>query len=132
MSFASKTNKPSGAPKSGAGRPVRPWVAPKAQIQDTEEPPMPRHSSNEGSAGGGGDNLDGRVAKLESGMEHLIREVGECRQDIRELRSEMRDIRSEIKTEIGGLRSDFRWMLAAYASGFMILLGVMAKGFHWL
>ena len=60
------------------------------------------------------DNLPTRVAVLEQ-IEAILKEI---HTDIRELRKDM--------------RSDFRWLLALYGGGFLILLGVMAHGFKWL
>ena len=66
-------------------------------------------NGGDGTSGG----MEGRIAKLESGMEHLLRELVDIKLDIREIRKDA--------------KSDFRWMLA----GFATLLGVMAKGFGW-
>jgi len=62
--------------------------------------------------------MEARVARLEAGMEHVVRELVDIRQDIRDLRRE--------------LHSTTKWLLAAYGAGFIILLGAMAHGFHWL
>lgn len=58
--------------------------------------------------------MEARVAKLEAGIEHVVRELGELRKDLREL------------------RTGFRWLIGANAAGFLVLLGAMAHGFHWL
>ena len=83
----------------------------------------------DGGDSGGMDTLEPRVAKLEAGQEHLIREVAALRSDVKEFRSEVRaDIR-EIRAEH---RTDFRltWGgLITVASG---LAAMMAKGFKWI
>ncbi len=77
-------------------------------------------SASEGladSTGGGRNGLEARIAKVEAAMEHMQADIGDIKQDVREIRK--------------NARSDFLWHLAALSAGFMILLGVMAKGFKW-
>ena len=68
-----------------------------------------------GDGGGPHDpHMEARVAKLESTCEHILRELVEMKQDVRELRKNS--------------RADFYWMLG----GFAAMLAVMAHGFHWI
>ena len=39
---------------------------------------------------------------------------------------------AEIHKDIRELRTDNRWLLGIMLAGFASMLGVMAKGFHWL
>jgi hypothetical protein len=66
--------------------------------------------------GNGGDNggMEARVAKLEATVEHIGSDISDIRTDLRQIR--------------GDMRTQFYWMLAAFAA----VLGVMAKGFGWL
>lgn len=85
--------------------------------------PFERKKTGRGAVDGDGKpphdgGMEARVARLEAGMEHVVRELVDIRQDIRGLRGE--------------LHSTTKWLLAAYGAGFIILLGAMAHGFHWL
>ena len=64
------------------------------------------------------DDMPARVAVLEQIARNTEAMLAEIRTDMREFRKD--------------LRSDFRWLLATYGGGFIILLGVMAHGFHWV
>lgn len=70
--------------------------------------------------GGGGDNgdMEARIAKLESTVEYVQRDISEIKADIKDIRTTM--------------RSDFKWLLGVYAAGILGLAGLMAKGFGWL
>ena len=69
---------------------------------------------------GGGDDcgMAVRVARLESTVEHIQRDIKEIKEDIREFRKDM--------------RVDFRVLFGALIATALSLAGVMAKGFHWL
>lgn len=71
---------------------------------------------------GGGDGTSGgmeaRVAKLESDVSHIRSDIGEIKADIRDLR--------------GKVDLHLLLLLSAFGAGFLALLGMMAKGFHWL
>ena len=73
-------------------------------------------------AGGGEPPHDGgmeaRVAKLESAVEHIQRDLGEIKIDIREVKGEA--------------RSDFRLLFGALIFVALGLAGLMARGFNWL
>ncbi|MFN3075499.1 MAG: hypothetical protein ABT940_01185 [Alphaproteobacteria bacterium] len=73
-------------------------------------------------ANSGGDGHDGgmesRIAKLEAGMEHVQRNVGDLRVDYRDFRK--------------AVDRDFRLTWGMVIAGFLGLAWLMAKGFHWL
>ncbi|HGH4644008.1 hypothetical protein [uncultured Enterobacter sp.] len=71
-----------------------------------------------GSGNGGGDDMQGRVAKLESDVEHIKNALKDIKEDIREIKRDA--------------RSDFRILFGALISVALGLAGLMAKGFHWL
>lgn len=75
---------------------------------------VPKYSSY----GGGGDGMDGRIAKLESDVGYVLSGVAELKSDVREMRSEF--------------RSEIRLLLGAGGVAVCALLTVMAKGFGWL
>jgi hypothetical protein len=56
--------------------------------------------------------------------------------ETRELRTEMHGMRVDLSGQIRELRTtqraDYRWLLGIMLGGFAGLLGVMARGFHWL
>ena len=68
--------------------------------------------------GGGGDNMEARVARLESHVEHIDTTLSDIKQDVR-------DIKKDAK-------SDFRILFGALIALALGLAGLMAKGFHWL
>lgn len=69
--------------------------------------------------GGGGtlDGMEARVAKLESAVEYIQRDIGEIKIDIRSLRD--------------NARADFRLLFGAIIATAIGLAGMMAKGFQW-
>ncbi len=77
-------------------------------------PPSPVTSLDKSGGGGNSGDMEARVAKVEAGVEHLIREM-------QVVRTELRDIRLEHRT-------DFRLTWA----GILALAAMMAKGFHWI
>jgi hypothetical protein len=69
-------------------------------------------------AGGGEDDLDARVAKLEAAVAHIQSDMVEIKTDIRGLRTDA--------------RTDFRLLFGALIVAVLGLAGLLAKGFHWL
>ena len=70
--------------------------------------------------GGGGtfDGMEPRVAKLEAAVEHIQRDIGDIKSDVRALRD--------------NARSDFHILFGAVIAVALGLAGIMARGFHWL
>ena len=62
--------------------------------------------------------MEARVARLEAGMDHVVRDLADVKADLRAFRTET--------------HTNFRWLLGAMAAAFFILLATMAHGFHWL
>jgi hypothetical protein len=93
--------------------------------------PMAGHADEFASRVVAGDHasLNARVTRLETGMEYI-------REDIRNLRLELRDTRTELRTDIRDLRSelrtDFRLLFGSMVTFGLGLTGMMAKGFHWI
>lgn len=58
------------------------------------------------------------------------------REDIRNLRLELRDTRIELRTDIRDLRTelrtDFRLLFGSMITFGLGITGMMAKGFHWI
>ena len=71
----------------------------------------------DGGNGGDGD-MQARVAKLESDVEHMKNTLKEIKDDVREIKRDA--------------RSDFRIFFGALITVSLGLAGLMAKGFHWL
>ena len=65
--------------------------------------------------GGGGNGMEARVAKLESDVEYIKRDVSEMKTELQKVRD--------------NARSDFRLLISSIGASFVILLGVMAWGF---
>ncbi len=78
------------------------------------------HTLNNGYDGGnGGDgDMQARVAKLESDVEHMKNTLKEIKDDVREIKRDA--------------RSDFRILFGALITVALGLAGLMAKGFNWL
>lgn len=70
-----------------------------------------------GISGGGGD-MEGRVARLESDVEYIKRDISEIKIDIKQIKDYA--------------RSDFRILFGAIITVALGLAGILAKGFHWL
>lgn len=69
--------------------------------------------------------MEGRVAALETHVEHIREDIAEIRVDLREIRSDMRDMR-------GDMRTDFRVLFGALIALGVGLAGLMAHGFKWI
>lgn len=76
------------------------------------------HDEKHGGGNGGGDDMQARVAKLESDVEHMKNTLKEIKDDVREIKRDA--------------RSDFRILFGAIIAVALGLAGLMAKGFHWL
>lgn len=46
--------------------------------------------------------------------------------------SKLEIISSELKEDVKEIKSDIRWMMGVWISINCIMMGLMAKGFHWL
>lgn len=69
--------------------------------------------------------MEARIAKVEAGIEHLVRETQSLRADMRDVRAEVRDIRAEH-------RADFRLTWGGMIALALGLAAMMAKGFKWI
>ncbi|AWL11942.1 hypothetical protein HMF8227_01467 [Saliniradius amylolyticus] len=100
----------------------------KQQLAPVFELPT-RHTGfyNEGNdSGGGGGDLETRVAKLESDVEHIRSDISDIKTDIREIRKdnqEMKDALSDIKV---GLASNRAWYVTT-ATGLAIAAFTFAR-----
>ena len=92
------------------------------------------------------DDVDERLVKLETDVSHILVVVGELKSDLKDVRGEIKDVRTELKGDIKELRGEVTsikdqmaamrvdivmtkvWVLCQSA----VLLGVMARGFHWI
>lgn len=85
---------------------------------------------------GGGDDLEARVAKLESDVEYIKRDIQDIKTEIRQHRSEnteeFKSVRAEIKEVRELHHKDFRILFGALITVALGLAGLMAKGFNWL
>ena len=100
------------------------------------------------------DDVNERLAGLETNVSHILVTIGEMKADNREFRNEARgearDLRNELahsterlNTRIDGLGDRMErlrveiamtkvWMLGMLLGVLATLLGVMARGFHWI
>ena len=79
--------------------------------------------------GSGGGNMEVRVARLESDVEHIKIGVSDIKIDLREMRTSLAAEMSEIRRDA---RTDFRLTFGALIAVALGLAGLMAKGFGWL
>jgi hypothetical protein len=95
-----------------------------------------------------------RLTRLESDVAHISSDVADIKIDVREIRKDLGGLRDEMHRDLGGLRDEMReefsalhrelaanskaivqgdlktriWMLLLCAA----MLGVVARGLHWL
>ncbi|RXZ36572.1 hypothetical protein D9O50_08660 [Oxalobacteraceae bacterium CAVE-383] len=73
--------------------------------------------------------MESRVAKLESAVEYIQRDLADIKADIRDMKqtssANIRDMRHASST-------DFRIMFGALIAVSLGLAGLMAKGFQWI
>ena len=96
------------------------------------------------SGGSGGGNMEVRVARLESDVEHIKNDVSDIKIDLREMRTsfaaemkdtrkdfkeEMQDMRKAFKEDMAGMRSDYRWLMTGGATAFVLLAGMFITGY---
>ena len=85
------------------------------------------------SGGSGGGDMEIRVARLESDVEHIKTDVADIKIDLREMRKsfkeDMSEFRREIRGDMAGMRSDFRWLMTGGATAFVVLAGMFITGY---
>ena len=74
--------------------------------------------SQRNGGGGGGDNMEARIAKLESDVKHIDGNLVRMWDDLRELRTD--------------IKTDFRILWGALFVATIGLAGLLAKGFEWI
>lgn len=77
---------------------------------------------------GGGDDLDARVAQLETHVQYIRRDIDSLKDDVREFRG---DTKTEFSSIQSVMRSDFRLLFGSLIAAALGLAGMMAKGFGW-
>ncbi len=100
---------------------TEPWIADEGSSDGgNDEPPIAK-------SGGGGDNgdMEARIARLESDMNHISKTLDEVKTDVREIRKDIQEVRKEAGR-------DYRTLFGALIAVALGLAGLMSKGFHWL
>jgi DNA-binding ferritin-like protein len=88
-------------------------------------------------------DVEVQVARLESDVAHLRSDVETIKVDVREILGEVREARGEIREVKESLTSQIAvlrlenirtrvWMVCLIATALGTMLGVMARGFHWV
>ena len=77
----------------------------------------------------GGDDLEARVAQLETHAQYIRRDIDSLKDDVREFRGEAKGEFSGIRSD---MRVDFRLVFGSLIVVALGLAGMMAKGFGWL
>ncbi len=97
--------------------------------------PVASFGAEQRNNGGGGD-LEARVAKLESDVEYIKRDISEIkvRQQafIERTEDNFKEVRQEFKAVRSEMKNDFRMLFGAIIAVALGLAGLMAKGFGWL
>lgn len=104
----------------------------------------PSRDDNDGNGtGGGGNDMEIRIARLESDVEYIKRDIAEIRQDAKDFRAEVREsfnllhadigsVRAELSSKTEGLRADIKVLWGGLFAVALGLAGLLAKGFHWI
>jgi hypothetical protein len=87
-----------------------------AELEQRQKEAAP--SLKSGGSDGTSDGMEARLAKVESALEFIGRE--------------MTDAKTEIRTLRDHARTDFRVLFGAIIIATLGLAGLMAKGFHWI
>lgn len=69
-------------------------------------------------SGGGGNNMESRIAKLESDVDYIKTTLSDIKADTREIKRDA--------------RNDFRFLFGAIIAAALGLASLMSKGFGWL
>ena len=91
----------------------------------------PKSGSATIASGGGGPHdpaMEARVAVLEQMAKSTETTLKEIRDDLRAMRAELTGRMDKADER---LWVNSRWLLATQAAMFVLLAGIMAKGFHW-
>jgi hypothetical protein len=78
------------------------------------------------------EDMEERVARLESDVAHIRSDIGQMKIDIREMRRSVDGDEDALNKSLRGLRSDLR---RSQIGGLLIaaaILGMAARGFHWI
>ena len=89
------------------------------------------------------DDVNERLTGVETSVSHIFVTIGEMKADNREFRNEARGEARDLRNRVDGLgdrmerlRVDVAmtkvWMLGMLLGVLATLLGVMARGFHWI
>lgn len=81
-------------------------------------PPGLKGGGDGGTFSGMPPDLPERVAKLETHIEHMNRNIATLQTDVRDIRRDM--------------NADFRYTWGGLILGGLMLLGTLAKGFKWI
>jgi hypothetical protein len=66
----------------------------------------------------GGNGMEARIAKVEAAVDHIQSDLSDIKSDTREIKRDARE--------------DFRILAGLIIAAVVAIVGVMAKGFHWL
>ncbi|WP_109482832.1 hypothetical protein [Paraburkholderia sp. C35] len=73
----------------------------------------------------GGRNMEARMTRTETTIEHIL-------QDLEELKREMRELKNYVDQRFSALESSMRIEFRLLWAANFALAGLMAKGFHWI
>jgi hypothetical protein len=73
----------------------------------------------------GGLNMEARMTRAETTIEHILQDLEDLKREVRELRTYVDQRFSALES---AMRTEFRLLWAANFA----LAGLLAKGFHWI
>ncbi|MEP7242808.1 MAG: hypothetical protein ABI885_03890 [Gammaproteobacteria bacterium] len=80
--------------------------------------------------------MEERVTRLESNVTHIGADISEIKVDIRSVRQELREFKDLCVARFMSIEEKFAslkvWALLLYVTLAGVLLGVLARGFHWI
>ena len=88
----------------------------------------------------GGVNMEARMTRAETTIEHILQDLGDLKREMRELKTyvdeRFRQFEAKIEAKMDArfnaletsMRTEFRLLWAANFA----LMGILAKGFHWI
>jgi chromosome segregation ATPase len=91
--------------------------------------------------------MEARIARLESDVGHLREDVTEIKMDLRALRDKLDDVGGQLNEKIDGVAGQLNgkienvkdsiasvkiWALTLYITFAAVMLGTLARGFGWI
>lgn len=84
----------------------------------------------------GGLNMEARMTRAETTIEHILQDLEDLKREVRELRTyvdeRFRQFEAKMDSRFGALESSMRTEFRLLWAANFALAGLLAKGFHWI